>query len=496
MSESNLFLLRYSGEIGTKARKTRQRFQQRVGDSLEDALASAGIPFHLERQWSRMFLTSPDPAAGGFAERIFGLQSISPAVARPWETLEDIIAHGVEIFTPEISGRRFAVRARRTTGHPRLPFDSPQIERTLGAALLDASGGVDLDNPEVTAGVEVHARNVYLFSRKLPGAGGLPMAIEGRALALISGGFDSAVAAWEAWKRGVGLDFVFFNMGGREHEKGVVSVTEQLAGRWAYGDWPRLYSIDLRPQIELLQEQVKPRYWQLALKALMYRAADLLAAELDLPALVTGEAIGQVSSQTLPNLVLLDGTIERPVLRPLLTWNKEAIVASARAIGTYEQSAVVPEFCALAARHAMTKGKRGEFDRSVETLDMEAIGKAVGARTRSEPRLPQEVTGNPGAVAADEIPAGATVVDLRSRHEYRSWHWPGALHLEYFDALKAFRSVDRDKRYVLYCEVGLKSAHLAELMREEGFDVGHVPAGTAALRKLSEAAVAAGPSSG
>ena len=102
-------------------------------------------------------------------------------------------------------GRRFAVRARRTTGQPGLPFDSPDLERAVGAALLAASGGVDLDHPEVTAGIEVHTEQVYLCTEKLARTGGMPLGIEGRALALVSGGFDSAVAAWEIWKRGVGL---------------------------------------------------------------------------------------------------------------------------------------------------------------------------------------------------------------------------------------------------------------------------------------------------
>ena len=490
MPETDTYLLRFSGELGTKARQTRRRFSERLAANVEEALLAAGLEFQLDRQWSRLFVTCDEPAALPVLRRVFGLQSVSPATARPWRELDDIVRHAVERFTPEVRGRRFAVRARRTTGRPGLPFDSPDLERAVGAALLAPSGGVDLDHPEVTAGIEVHTEQVYLYTEKLAGTGGMPLGIEGRALALVSGGFDSAVAAWETWKRGVGLDFVFFNLGGREHERGAAKVVEQLVGRWAYGDWPRLHAIDLRPHVEALEAAVKPRYWQLVLKALMYRAADALAGELRLPALVTGEAIGQVSSQTLPNLVLLDGVIERPVLRPLLTWNKEDIVAAARAIGTYELSATVPEFCALAARHAMTQGSPGAFKASVATLDGTAIARAVAARRVTEPRLPRDLPAVAGAIEAEKMPGGATIVDLRPRHEYRAWHWPGAVHLEYFQALRAFRSFDAAKRYVLYCEVGLKSAHLAELMQAEGMRAQHVPAGALALRRAQEAAVA------
>jgi tRNA uracil 4-sulfurtransferase len=484
-----MFLLRLSGEVGTKARRTRQRFTAQLAANIEDALSSAGARFTLRREWSRLFVTCDHPQAAAVLARVFGLQSLSPAVERRWSTLGDIVDHGVEAFASAVAGRRFAVRARRTGGHPQPLFFSPDVERTLGAALLDGAAGVDLDHPEVTAGVEVHADRVFLFTEKVAAAGGLPMGVEGRALALVSGGFDSAVAAWELWKRGVGLDFVFFNLGGSRHERGVHQVVDRLVGRWAYGDWPRLHSIDLRPQVERLRAAVKPRYWQLALKALMYRHADKLAARLDLPALATGEAIGQVSTQTLPNLLLLDSLGTRPVLRPLLTWNKDQIVAAARSIGTYESSAQVPEFCALAARHAMTHGHPAALERSLATFDEAAIDDAVARRTCHEPRLDHDARPDtPGAIGGDALPDDATVLDLRGTDEYHAWHWPGALHLEYFEALRAYRSFDRRQVYVLYCEVGLKSAHLAERLQELGVDARHVPAGADALRRAAAAA--------
>jgi thiamine biosynthesis protein ThiI len=485
MTDTDLYLLRFSGEVATKARRTRQRFTDGIVVALEDGLVSAGVEFRVEREWSRLFVHSAGPRAAAVLARVFGLQSLSPAVARPWVELADIVAAGTAFFAPVVRGRRFAVRARRTTGRETQSFTSPEVERALGTALLEGAAGVDLERPEVTAGVEVHAGTVYFFAHTLAGPGGLPMAAEGRALALISGGYDSAVAAWEAWKRGVGLDFVFFNLGGAAHEEGARRVVERLVGDWAYGDWPRLYCVDLRPLVEQLRSAVKPRYWQLVLKALMYQAADLLAAELALPALFTGEALGQVSSQTLPNLALLDRVVERPVLRPLLTWNKEQIVSAATAIGTAELSAAVPEFCALAAHQATTHAHRGAFARARAQLDAGAVPRAVAARTVHEPRLPGALTAAAGAVTVDAMPPAATVVDLRHAEDFARWHWPGALNLEYFAALKVYRSLDRRQEYVLYCDVGLKSAHLAELLRASGVTAHHLPAGVAALRRAA-----------
>ncbi len=496
MTEDQLFLLRFSGDVCTKARLTRHRFTDQIVEAVEDALAANGHACSVERIWSRLFVTSDGVDAGAVLQRVFGLRSVSPVGRYPWSTLDDIVAAGVAHFASAVAGRRFAVRARRTTGHPRLPFDSPAIERALGAELLVGAAGVDLDHPEVTAGVEVHAKEVYLYSGKLDGPAGLPIGVEGRALALISGGFDSAVACWETWKRGVALDFVFFNLGGAAHERGAVRVAERLARDWAYGDWPRLHAIELRPLLEQLKLDVKPRYWQLALKALMLLTADRLAAELRLPALVTGEAIGQVSSQTLPNLALLDRLIERLVLRPLLTANKDDIVALARRIGTYELSADVPEFCSLAAQHAATKGHGGELAAAVATFDRDWIASAVARRQVHEPRMPRVTHDVAGGVDPAAIPPGATVIDLRAGGDYREWHWPGALNLEYLQALRAYRSLDRSLDFVLYCEVGLKSAHLAELMQEAGLCAHHVPRGASALRRAAATGVAGVASEG
>ena len=484
MSAEHRFVLRFSGEVSTKGRQTRLRFAGRIVEAAEDALASHGIEGRVKRIWSRLFVTADDPAAGEVLSRIFGVQSVSPARRVRWRAMKDIVAAGEEAFGDVVAGRTFAVRVRRTAGHPKLDFDSPQLERALGARLAPRAAGVDLGNPEVTAGVEVHEEYAYLFSERLAGPGGLPIGVEGKALALVSGGFDSAVACWEMWKRGVAQDFVFFNLGGAAHEAGAAAVVEQLARHWAYGDRPQLHLVDLQPFLEPLQEQVKQRYWQLALKALMLLAADALADELKVPALVTGEALGQVSSQTLTNLTLLDRAVPRAILRPLLTANKEDIVAAARRIGTYEQSAVVPEFCSLAARHAETKGHAGELAGAIGTLDREAIAHAVADREIRDARSSAASGEVAGAIDPEALEPGWTVIDLRTPEEYRDWHWPDALHLPYPQALQAYGSLDREQRYVFYCEVGLKSAHLASLLQEKGVEARHVPRGAGALRRL------------
>ena len=163
------------------------------------------------------------------------------------------------------------MRARRSGDRSKVPLRSKDVEIDLGTALLAHARKVDLDHPEVTASVEIQPREAYFFRDRVRGPYGLPLGTESRALSLVSGGFDSAVASWMMLRRGVGLDYVFFNLGGTAHELGALRVMKVIAAQWSHGDRPRLHSIDFRPVVLALQEAVTPRYWQVVLKRLMLR---------------------------------------------------------------------------------------------------------------------------------------------------------------------------------------------------------------------------------
>jgi len=466
----HLLILRLSGDFYTKAPKTRMRFFRRLVANAEAALDLHGIPYRLEPTWSRIYVETPEPGAAEVLARVFGIQSVSEVQRRSWQRLEDVVAAGVELFSDAVRGRSFAVRASRRGERERIGFDSMGMESALGRALLDAGAGrVNLSAPEVTAYVELEPGTAHYFFDKVRGHGGLPIGVEGRAVALVSGGFDSAVASWLMLKRGVQLDYVFCNLGGAAHRLGVLKVMQRVAERWSYGYTPHLHEVDLAPLLDELRQKVQPANWQIVLKRLILRAGAAVAHRGGRIGVVTGDAMGQVSSQTLQNLAVITQASPAMVLRPLLGFNKEEIMDLARRIGIYDLAAAVAEYCDLMPAKPATRAALRDVLRDEASLDANRLDRLVGARRIFDLRRVSPERLDASFPEVGEVPPGAAVIDLRSANAYRSWHYPGALHLDLPRALAAYPAFARDQSYVLVCEVGLKSAHLAEKMRQEGF---------------------------
>jgi len=482
----HLFVLRLSGELGTKARATRGQFARRLIENVRDALGQAGIRARIERRYERIFVAAADPAAEDVLCRIFGLQTLSRAERVPAEHLEDVVTAGVARFTDAVRGRRFAVRARHVGQRSGIPFRAKDLEIALGAALLPGAARVDLGHPEVTVHAELYQSACYFFRERTPGPGGLPLRSAGRAVALVSGGFDSPVAAWQIQKRGVALDHVFCNLGGHSHRLGVLRVMKVLADSWSQGTRPQLHCVDFSAVAAQLRERTETRYWQVLLKREMLRSAELVARERGAAAIVTGEALGQVSSQTLPNLAVISEATSLPILRPLVGFNKDEIIALAGRIGTAELSAVVQEYCAMVPSRPATAARLEAIRTQEAKLDPDVLTRAVAGRVILDLHSLDADAGGLPEIEVEEVPADATVLDLRSREAFRAWHHPGALHLDFSKALQAFPSFDKEQRYVLYCEFGLKSAHLAELMRQSGLEAFHVKGGTRRLLGRSD----------
>ena len=222
------------------------------------------------------------------------------------------------------------MRAKRTGG---ANFKTPDVERAVGR-ILAFHGKVDLTNPEKVVYIETVNRKTYIFGEKIVGQSGLPFNHRERCLVLISGGFDSAVAAWQMMKRGVACDYLFCNMGGRFHNRQTLQVATVLNELWGRGLRSSFLTVDFHPAINSIKEHIANSYRQVILKRVMYRIAEKVAISLNSKAIVAGDSMGQVTSQSLQNIRVIDQATTFPVFRPLIGQNKEEIIAQSYAIGT------------------------------------------------------------------------------------------------------------------------------------------------------------------
>ncbi len=476
------YLIRFSGDLGTKRGRTLVNFRNRLSRNIEDALQSNHVDCEVVTTRGRLYVHASEPVET-LLGRIFGIQSFSRIETLPLAPLEELVDQGERFFGDSVVGRTFAVRARRSSVRELVDYNSDDIERELGRRLLERSAGVDLKHPEFSASIELTRQGAHFFTDRQPGAGGLPVGCEGRALTLVSGGIDSVVAAWLMTKRGLALDFLFYNLGDREHFHEVLEVVRTFTDRWCWGSKPQMRVVDLRPWVHQLRDKTDPTLWQVLLKRLMIYGAEPILAASSTRALITGDALGQVSSQTLGNLAAVEAPASVPVLRPLIGFDKSEIIEIAQKIETFEMSSKIQEYCALEGRGPTTNAKPDRLAEAEAELDIAGLQQAAKDAWRIDLRyyqIPAE-SEKAASLAIDRVPDDATLLDLRSAAAYSAWHYPGALRLGFNDALKAVDHMRKGPTYLVCCELEFKSADLAERLRNAGHEAYYFQGGTAAL---------------
>ncbi len=458
----NLYVLR-PAELVLKSAPVRRRMMDLLRRNLEAGLRRRRIPFTLHRTWDRFLLEAPEEAEA-ILSRLFGLRSFSPVIRLPSTELSVILERGREIFAPLVAGKTFAVRARRS---PAVRLSSRAVERELGARLVEAGGRVDLTHPQITCHVDIREGETFFYHRRIPGPGGLPLGADGPTLVLLSGGFDSAVAAWTLMNRGVLVRFLFFELGGCAHRAGVLGVALKLFEDWMFGDegaW-----VDILPGqaiVNRLRERVPERFWNVMLKRVFYQVARRVAEREGLLGFATGEAVGQVSSQTLKNLAALSAGFDSPVWRPLLATEKEAIIARAREIGTAAISERVAEYCAITPRKPATRTDPSRVMELETHLGGAAWYDELAARwERVWLRELDWVAVHHLEVSIDDPPPDAVWIDLRKDGPPLPVE---ALRFSPAELQRHLPRLDPSRTYVLVCPRGSLSADLAHLMRSHG----------------------------
>ena len=333
-----------SGEIYIKSSRTRRRFHRLLADHIRTRLQKALPQVRLiERKQNLRVIGEDLERAGELLSRLFGIHRVTRVEPLALTDLDSLADQVGERARESVRGRTFAVRVKRKGNHT---WNSMDASRAIAKRIFDAARGVDLKTPEVSVQVEVDQNTAYLVTRQWEGPNGLPAGGQERSLALISGGYDSPVAAWMMMRRGSRVDFVHFTLECSQSEH-ALSVAHALRENWGSGRSPIFWRIDFQAVREALLTHVESRYRQVLLKQLMVATADALADRLGIHALITGDSVGQVSSQTLTHLAAIDRYCNRAMIRPLSGMLKNEIIAWSRRIGTEAISERAKEVCDL-----------------------------------------------------------------------------------------------------------------------------------------------------
>ena len=303
---------------------------------------------------------------------VFGLGAMM-AVEHAGHTIADL-----ETFLgprlEELQATTFAIRCTRSD--KLFPMTSPEVERSVGAFVQERTGWpVNLGQPDLTLHLLIDENGIFTWMRRVPGPGGLPVGVSGRATCLLSGGIDSPVAAYLMMKRGMELDFVHFHSVPRTDPASLEKVENLVRVLARYQGPARLAMVPLLPIQEQIAAQCPAPLRVLLYRRFMVRLADQIARRLRSEALITGESLGQVASQTIQNLRAVEAVATLPILRPLIALDKQEIIAVGRRMGTYEIS-ILPHFdcCSfLLPDRPATRSKASDLDRAETALEVSTL---------------------------------------------------------------------------------------------------------------------------
>lgn len=385
-----LYVVHYA-EIGLKGRN-RPHFETGLIENLKRALAPLA-KCHATRVFGRILVELPDDVDPEQVSKrmrtVFGIAYFSRAST--CETNLESIKKLVEQFVSERSFKTFGVRARRP--EKALPFRSSELERELGTFVIEQTGAtVNLSEPDLW--IEVHAMNqqTILIHEKQPGLGGMPVGTAGRGVALISGGIDSPVAALALLKRGVNVSYVHFHSAPFTDASSQAKVRDLVQRLTAFQGPADLHMVPFGPIQQQLVANAPAPPRVVLYRRFMLRIAEAIARRLGARALITGESVAQVASQTLGNLDSINRAATLPVLRPLIGTDKAEIIERARALETYEISIEPDQDCCsyLMPRNPSTSTRPEDLERIEAALPVEdMIREAVRAseRERIEPKV-------------------------------------------------------------------------------------------------------------
>ncbi|WP_321777668.1 tRNA uracil 4-sulfurtransferase ThiI [Sulfurimonas sp.] len=465
------FILKLFPEIMIKGSSAKRQMVGQLYNNLLSLLERISPNIKVKKFSDKIEVLSPVEVLQEVRQRLLdtsGIEQILEALQYDdMDTLEKIKVKVGELVIDSLKGKTFVVRAKRSGKHE---FSSVELEQTVGGYLLAHSNAkaVDLKNAEITVRLELIQNQLNIITTKYKGLSGFPIGTQGDILSLMSGGFDSTVASYLTMKRGIKTHFVFFNLGGNAHEIGVKQVALYLWSKFGSSHKVKFISVPFDDVLEEIFRSTPPSYMGVTLKRLMLKASQKIADSMEIDALVTGESVAQVSSQTLRNLALIDKASDMLILRPLSTMNKPEIMSIANDIGTRHFAEAMPEYCGVISQNPITHGSFKRMEKVAKQFNYDVLDKAVqNAQSIYVHDIIDDVTKLAAVEVIQDLTAQKyTVIDIRVEDETIEINCE-TINIPFHRLKSEFPKLPQDKEYLLYCEKGIMSQLHAQYLRDE-----------------------------
>lgn len=473
------FIAKLFPEITIKSRPVRKRMIQRLQSNIHNILKRTSEEIRVQGFWDKVEI-SLDSNDSEMRDLIIDELQRTPGVAHfievqefPLGDFDNVFQLTRDAYADRIKGKTFKVRVKRSGAHD---FKSPELERYVGGGLLEhtEAAGVDVRNPQVWVDLEIKDQKLFIVQETFKGLGGYPLGSQQEVLSLISGGFDSVVASYMTMRRGCKTHFLFFNLGGAAHEIGVKQVALYLWQKFGSSSRVKFVSVPFEEVVGEILQSVHHSHMGVVLKRMMMRAGEQVANRMKIEALVTGESIAQVSSQTLPNLALIDAATEKLVVRPLVVMDKQDIIDVAMDIGTYDFAKCMPEYCGVISDRPTTHAKIDRLEEEEANFDDEVLEKALqAAQIISIHDIVEDVNSHAKVEALSKVSENQVIIDIRAPHEQekKPLNMPGCevLAIPFYSLGSKVESLASGKEYLLYCEKGVMSQMHAQQLQDNGY---------------------------
>ena len=474
------FIIKLHPEIAIKSKSVRKRQTLLLERNIKTILLRTDSNIEVNNNYDHLTVRCPSDDAAIKQQLIDRLSCIPGIVhfsemqSSTFSSLHDIYEQVAAVYAGQIQNKTFCVRVRRAGKHD---FSSIEAERYIGGGLnqLVASAQVKLTKPDIVVALEVRKDQLIMVRKQHQGMGGFPLPSQSDVLSLISGGYDSAVASYLMIRKGLRTHYLFFNLGGAAHEAGVREMAHLIWQKYSLSHKVKFVSVNFAPVVDQILETIDNGLMGVVLKRMMMRAASTVAEKLGIKAIVTGESIGQVSSQTIANLSVIDRVTETLILRPLIYQDKQEIIALAAKIGAEDIAKSMPEYCGVISRKPTVNAVLAEVIANEQNFDFAVLDQAVqDAKVLDIRTIDYQAEQQADVVTVlAQLPADAVVLDIRSPEETDvkplTVEGHDVVELPFFRLASQFANLDQSKHYYCYCERGVMSRLQAVVLQEQGF---------------------------